>query len=151
MKPIYRLFAPITVAAILAGAAGVAFAASTTLSVDGGWVRWLPGNLPSAGYLAITNNGDKPVDLVSTSSPDYGMAMLHVTRTEGSTSKMEMVDKLTVPAHQKVTLEPGHYHLMLEQPTHKLAPGDTIKLELKFSNGDTIIAPMSVKPPSTTK
>ena len=135
----------------MATVASVAFAGSTTLTVDGAWVRWLPGTLPSAGYLSITNNGDKPVDLVGTSSPDYGMAMLHVTRSEGGTSKMEMVDKLTVPAHQKVTLEPGHYHLMLEQPTHKVSPGDTVKLELKFSNGDTVVTPLPVKPPSTTQ
>ena len=135
----------------IASVSTLACAASSTLSVDGGWVRWLPGNLPAAGYLTITNNGDKNVDLVETSSPDYGMAMLHVTVTEGSTSKMEMVDKLTVPAHQKVVFEPGHYHLMLEEPKHKLAPGDTIKLELKFSNGDTIVAPLPVKPASTTK
>lgn len=138
-------------AGMTATSASAAFAASSTLTVDGGWVRWLPGALPAAGYLTIMNNGDKPVDLVGTSSPDYGMAMLHVTRTEGSTSKMEMVDKLTVPAHQKVALEPGHYHLMLEQPTHKLAPGDTVKLELKFSNGDTVVAPLPVKPPSATQ
>jgi periplasmic copper chaperone A len=151
MKLKFRLVATLVAAGIAAASAPTAFAASSTLTVDGGWVRWLPGNLPAAGYLVITNNGDKPVDLVGTSSPDYGMAMLHVTRTEGSTSKMEMVDKLTVPAHQKVALEPGHYHLMLEQPTHKLAPGDSVKLELKFSNGDTVVAPLPVKPPSATQ
>ncbi|HTJ92952.1 MAG TPA: copper chaperone PCu(A)C [Pararobbsia sp.] len=151
MKPTSRLFATLSIVCAVAGACSAALAASPTLTVDGAWVRWLPGNLPSAGYLAITNNGDKPVDLVGTTSPDYGMAMLHVTRTEGSTSKMEMVDKLTVPAHQKVTLEPGHYHLMLEQPTRKLAPGDTVKIELKFSNGDTVVAPMPVKPASATQ
>ena len=136
---------------IAASGVSLAVAASSTLTVDAGWVRWLPNNLPAAGYLTITNNGDKPVDLVNTTSPDYGMAMLHETRSEGSTSKMEMVDKLTVPAHQQVKLEPGHYHLMLEQPKRKLAPGDTVKLELKFSNGETVVAPLPVKPPSATQ
>ncbi|RKP56434.1 copper chaperone PCu(A)C [Pararobbsia silviterrae] len=147
LRPFVRLAAAATSVCLTS----LAFAAPASVTVDGGWVRWLPGTLPAAGYLAITNTSDQPVDLVGTSSPDYGMTMLHVTRTEGSTSKMEMVDKLTVPAHQKVALEPGHYHLMLEQPTHKIAPGDTIRLELKFSNGETVVAPLPVKPPSATQ
>jgi copper(I)-binding protein len=136
---------------VLAGASTFALAASPTIVADGGWVRWLPSGLPAAGYLTITNNGDKPVALIGMSSPDYGMAMLHQSTTEGSTSKMIMVDKLTVPAHGKVQFTPGNYHVMLEQPKRPLAPGDNIQLQLKFSDGETVVAPMPIKPPGTTQ
>ncbi len=85
----------------------------SAIVVDGGWVRWLPGDLPAAAYLTLVNNGDKPVTLVGMSSPDYGMAMLHQTTNDGSTSKMIMVDKLAIPAHGKVQFSPGNYHVML--------------------------------------
>jgi len=126
-------------------------AAPATIAIEGGWVRWLPSALPAAGYMTIVNNGDKPVALVGMSSPDYGMAMLHQTTNDGSTSKMVMIDKLTIPAHGKVQFSPGNYHVMLEQPKHALAPGDSIQLQLKFSDGETVSAPLPVKPPGTTQ
>jgi periplasmic copper chaperone A len=136
---------------LFACASTLASAASPTIAVEGGWVRWLPSALPAAGYMTIVNNGDKPVALVGMTSPDYGMAMLHQTTNDGSTSKMIMIDKLTIPAHGKVQFSPGNYHVMLEQPKRALAPGDNIQLQLKFSDGETIVAPLPVRPPGTTQ
>jgi copper(I)-binding protein len=136
---------------LLACVGTLASAASSTITVDGGWVRWLPSELPAAGYMTITNTGDKPVALVGMTSPDYGMAMLHQTTNDGSTSKMIMIDKLTIPAHGKVQFSPGNYHVMLEQPKRTLAPGDHIQLQLKFSDGETVVAPLPIKPPGTTQ
>ncbi|WP_175104935.1 copper chaperone PCu(A)C [Pararobbsia alpina] len=136
---------------LLACAGTLASAAAPTIAISDGWVRWLPGELPAAGYLTITNNGDKPVTLVGMTSPDYGMAMLHQTTNEGSLSKMIMVDKLTIPAHGKVQFSPGNYHVMLEQPKRSLAPGANIQLQLKFSDGETVVAPLPIKPPGTTQ
>ncbi|MFM0737056.1 copper chaperone PCu(A)C [Paraburkholderia xenovorans] len=121
------------------------------ISVKDAWVRWLPGNLPAAGYVTLVNAGDKPVDLVDISSKDYGDAMLHQTVSSGSSQKMVMVDKLTVPAHGQVAIAPGGYHVMLEDAKHKIAPGDTVHLTLKFSDGETLDAPFAVKPPAQTK
>jgi copper(I)-binding protein len=87
-----------TTAALAAGA--------NAISVKDAWVRWLPNNLPAAGYVTLVNASDKPVDLVDISSNDYGGAMLHQTVSNGSTQKMVMVDKLTVPAHGQVAIAP---------------------------------------------
>jgi periplasmic copper chaperone A len=151
MTSISRLFSRMATGLVLAGFGTLALAQSPNVSIDKAWVRWLPSELPAAGYLTITNHGAQPVDLVGITSPDYGMAMLHQTTTEGSTAKMAMVAKLTVPAHGKVAFTPGNYHVMLEQPKHAIAPGDNIKLLLTFSDGETVIAPMAVKPPGTTE
>ncbi|MFC5428603.1 copper chaperone PCu(A)C [Paraburkholderia denitrificans] len=128
--------------------APAAHAADKAISVQNAWVRWLPGNLPAAGYLTLRNDGDKNVDLVDVDSDDYGSVMLHQTISNGSTQKMVMVDKLTVPAHGSVSVAPGGYHLMLEEPKHKIAPGDTVHIKLEFSNGATLDTPFAVKTPA---
>ncbi|WP_179404745.1 copper chaperone PCu(A)C [Burkholderia guangdongensis] len=132
-----------------APAPALAFAAGT-ITARHAWVRWLPNKLPAAGYVTLVNTGDKPVDLVDTDSPDYGMAMLHQSVSNGSTQTMVMVDKLTIPAHGQVAIAPGGYHFMLEQPQRTIQPGDTVHLRLKFSDGETLDTPFAVKRPSAT-
>ncbi|ACC70045.1 copper chaperone PCu(A)C [Paraburkholderia phymatum] len=121
------------------------------IAVQNAWVRWLPNNLPAAAYLTLANSSDKPIDLVDISSADYGSAMLHQTLSNGSTQKMVMVDKLTVPAHGQASIAPGGYHVMLEDAKHKVAPGDTVHLKLQFSDGETLDAPFVVKSPAAAK
>ncbi|HZZ12364.1 MAG TPA: copper chaperone PCu(A)C [Paraburkholderia sp.] len=134
------------------GFAAVAQAADAhAISAKDAWVRWLPNNLPAAGYVTLVNASDKPVDLVDISSNDYGDAMLHQTVSNGSSQKMVMVDKLTVPAHGQVAIAPGGYHVMLEDAKHKVAPGDTVHLTLKFSDGESLDTPFSVKSPAQTQ
>jgi hypothetical protein len=138
-----------TAATLFAGTAHAAGAQAIT--TQDAWVRWLPNNLPAGGYVTLVNAGDKPIDLIDVSSDDYGSAMLHQTVSNGSTQKMVMADKLTVPAHGQAKIAPGGYHVMLEEPKHKIAPGDTVHLKLKFSDGETLDTPFAVKSPSQTK
>jgi copper(I)-binding protein len=112
------------------------------------WVRWLPNNLPAAGYVTLVNSSDKPIDLTDISSDDYQGTMLHQTVANGSTQQMVMVDKLTVPAHGQVAIAPGGYHIMLEHAQHKVAPGDTVHLKLQFSDGETLDTAFAVKSPA---
>lgn len=134
------------------GVAPGAYAAGpAAITAKDAWVRWLPDALPAAGYVTLVNAGDKPLDLVDVSSDDYGSAMLHQTVSNGSTQKMVMVDKLTVPAHGQTTIAPGGYHVMLEEAKHKIAPGDTVHLKLTFSDGETLNTPFAVKSPAQTK
>ncbi|SDD55833.1 copper chaperone PCu(A)C [Paraburkholderia lycopersici] len=122
--------------------------AAGALSAQDAWVRWLPNDLPAAGYVTLKNEGDQPVNLVGVSSDAYGMVMLHQTVSNGSTQKMVMVDKATVPAHGTLAIAPGGYHLMLEKAKHKIAPGDTVNVKLQFSDGETLETPFAVKSPS---
>lgn len=148
-----KTFASLSCALALSfGIAAAARAAGpNAISVKDAWVRWLPNNLPAAGYATLVNASDKPVDLVDISSNDYGDAMLHQTVSNGSSQKMVMVDKLTVPAHGQASIAPGGYHVMLEDAKHKVAPGDTVHLKLKFSDGETLDAPFAVKSPAAAK
>ncbi|RQH09620.1 copper chaperone PCu(A)C [Paraburkholderia dinghuensis] len=123
-------------------------AADAAISTQNAWVRWLPNNLPAGGYVTLKNEGDRNVDLVDVSSDDYGSVMMHQTVSNGSTQKMVMVDKVTVPAHGSVSFAPGGYHLMLEEAKHKIAPGDTVHVKLHLSDGETLDTPFTVKSPA---
>jgi len=125
-------------------------AGSHAVTAQNAWVRWLPNDLPAAAYVTLVNASDKPIELTGVSSPDYGSTMLHQTVSNGSTQKMMMVDKLTVPARGTVSIAPGGYHVMLEDAKHAIKPGDTVHLKLQFSDGETLDAPFAVKPPSQT-
>ncbi|CAB3749071.1 hypothetical protein LMG29739_00690 [Paraburkholderia solisilvae] len=133
-----------------AGTPALAAGAGEAITVKNAWVRWLPNDLPAAGYVTLANSSDKPIDLVDVSSADYGSAMLHQTVSSGSTQKMVMVDKLTVPAHGEAQISPGGYHVMLEDAKHKIAPGDTVHLKLHFSDGETVDTAFPVKSPAQT-
>ncbi|WP_206951606.1 copper chaperone PCu(A)C [Trinickia acidisoli] len=141
-------------AAMLLGACALmsplaAAASDHAITATNAWVRWLPSNLPAAGYVTLTNSSGKNIDLTEITSPDYGSAMLHRTVSNGSTTNMIMVDKATVPAHGSLAIAPTGYHIMLEAPTRKIAPGATVHLKLKFSDGETLDTPFAVKPPGT--
>src|SRR6202022_4967717 len=90
-------------------------AGAQAISVQNAWVRWLPNDLPAAGFVPLANASDKPIDLVGVSSADYGEAMLHQTVSNGSTQKMVMAEKATVPPHGNPSIPPGGYHFMLRQ------------------------------------
>lgn len=143
------LAALLCVSALVAARADAAGAHAITAT--NAWVRWLPNQLPAAGYVTLDNTSDKDIDLTGVSSADYGSAMLHQTVQNGSTTNMVMVHKATVPAHGSLTIAPVGYHIMLEKPTHKIAPGDTVHLKLQFSDGETLETPFTVKSPGTAK
>ena len=67
-------------ACLLAAPAIVATAATPAVRVEQAWIRWLPANLPVAGYATIVNDGDGMQRLTEVSSPDYGSVMLHRSR-----------------------------------------------------------------------
>lgn len=131
------------IAALLASASALA----ADLRITDSWVRWIPGGAPSGGYFTVHNDSAVPVELVGARSPDYGMAMLHRTTTEGSMSRMVDVDKVTVPAHGELRFAPGGYHLMLMRPGPNVKVGGEVTVELRFSGGRTLNARFPVRGP----
>ena len=114
------------------------------------WVRWMPANLPAAGYVTLVNPSKEDVVLAGVSSPDYAAVMLHesYTAADGSAG-MRMVDRLTIPAGGRVALAPGGYHLMLMDARHRIEPGDTVVIELAFADGRHVSVRFPVKPANT--
>jgi len=138
MKPLLPL-----AAAVLFATANAALAAP---QVSKAWIRWLPGDLPAAGYATITNPGDKPVRLTGADSPAYSGAMLHRSTRDNGVEHMHMVKAIPVPAHGSVSLAPGGYHLMLMHAKRPIKPGDTVRVNLHFDDGDTQVVQFPVRP-----
>ncbi|CAE6722430.1 MULTISPECIES: copper chaperone PCu(A)C [Paraburkholderia] len=146
MKTTRKLLLP----ALLCGSSIQAFAgAAAAVSVSDCWIRALPGDLPSGGYFKASNTGDQPVNLTGISTDAFGMAMLHQTQSQGSTSSMAMVHQVAVPAHGSLVFAPGNYHVMLEHPKQPLKIGTTIPLAFSFSDGEKVTASCAVKSAST--
>jgi copper(I)-binding protein len=132
--------------AALASPALAARRAPPELSVSHAWIRWLPAGLPAAGYLQLSNRGDKPVELVNADSPGYySSVMLHRTVSKGGVSRMEEVERVAVPAHGDVRLAPGGYHIMLLNPKRTIKPGMHVPITLRFADGRDLTASFVVR------
>ena len=136
--------------AVASASAAAPSAASAPVDPVNPWVRWMPANLPAAGYVTLVNPAKADVVLVGVSSPDYAEVMLHesYTASDGSAG-MRMVDRLTIPAGGRVALAPGGYHLMLMDARHRIEPGDTVVIELAFADGRHVSVRFPVKPANT--
>ncbi|HKJ70354.1 MAG TPA: copper chaperone PCu(A)C [Gammaproteobacteria bacterium] len=116
------------------------------LDISHAWIRLIPGGGPSAAYLTLSNRGDAPVALVGAECAAYGKVMLHRSTESGGTSRMEHVDRLSVPPGGTRKLAPGGYHLMLMQPKDPPQVGDELAVTLHFADGTTLSVPFSVQP-----
>jgi len=104
-----------------------------------------PGARTAAAYLSIDNRGAANDELLGVTS-SIGSASVHETSMEGGVMRMRSVDRLAVPAHGKVTLQPGGYHLMLEELEHPLRAGDKVSLRLTFEKAGTVEVVADVVP-----
>jgi copper(I)-binding protein len=138
-------------AVLFALAAGLALATSASaadLRLSEAWVRLIAGGAPAAGYFTLHNDGPVDLRLEGASSPDFGMAEMHRTMTDGGRTTMEPVDSAVVPAHGTLAFAPGGYHLMLMHPKPGLKPGDQATVALKLSGGRTLTAAFPVRGPA---
>jgi copper(I)-binding protein len=143
---------------LAAGVAALAFTVVPAFAAGGApavqakdaWIRWLPGKLPAAGYVSLSNYGDKPVVLDGAASADYGSAALHETRNKGGVSEMVHVDKITIPAHGTLAFKPGGYHIMLMRAKKPIKPGDKVPVTLLFAGGDKLMVNFEVRNPDAS-
>jgi copper(I)-binding protein len=124
---------------VLALAAGIVavYAGPPPVSITQARVRWLPGDLPMAGYFRITSHADSPLYLVGASSPAFAAVMMHRSVEKGGVSYMEPVERLTLNPAQSVDFAPGGYHLMLMQHRQEVHAGQEVPVTLRFSDGET--------------
>lgn len=137
-------------ASLLAASTTALAAAPPGVHVEHAWIRWLPANLPAAGYAVLVNAGAGPVNLVGASSPAYASVTLHHSRLAQGDSTMVAVQQISVPAHGSVKLAPGGYHLMLMHATRAVKPGDTVPMTLRFAGGGVLRADFSVLPANSS-
>jgi copper(I)-binding protein len=93
----------------------------------------------AAAYLTVTNSG--PADrLISISTPAFRSAMLNRYDTDpnGGQTMVATSSGAVVPAHGRLVLMPGSYHVMLRKPLHPVRQGTTARLTLRFAKAGVV-------------
>jgi copper(I)-binding protein len=136
---------------ILTGIASHGAQPAFDIRIADAWIRWLPADLPGAGYLTLTNAGSVEQVLVGANSPDYGEISLHRTRATQGMNEMVRVDSIKLAPSVPVNFAQAGYHFMLMRPRHPPRPGEQISITLRFSRGQSITVPFEVRAGSSTQ
>jgi copper(I)-binding protein len=95
---------------------------------------------PSAAYMTIENRGSHAIRLSAAATDAAGTVEIHETQMDGGVMRMRpLADGLEVPAGESVVLEPGGYHIMLQNLPRDLLPGEAIALTLVFESGAELV------------
>ena len=94
----------------------------------------------AAAYFTVTNAGPTADRLESVRASDFRSATLHrYQATASGADRMILVpDGAVVPAHGRLTLTPGSYHLMLRKPAERVRLGQVEHLELRFAHAGAV-------------
>ena len=120
--------------------------AQPSIEIDSAYIRELPPAVTnSAVYMSLINHGSHNVSLLGISSEAADSIMIHRSVMENGMMSMEHIMALEIPAGETVRLEPGGVHIMLTGVKRPLRAGDSVRLNLNFSNGLvlTVTAPVS--------
>ena len=123
---------------------------SAEITIEDYWARVTPSGSGSV-YMKIINSSNEDDRLLSASSDQAGMVMIHRSIRDGDISKMIHVhDGVFVPKKSSVKLRPGDYHLMLMNINEDLSLGDKITVTLNFEKNNSItINPIAkLRPPN---
>jgi len=139
-----------TLLPLIAGfAAGTCWLASaqaeSTVQIENPYARAVaPGQANSAAYMVLNNTSAKEEILLEVKSSIAHKAELHTHRMEDGMMKMSEIEKIAIPAGERVTLQPGGLHIMLIGLNHQLIAGEQIPLTLIYENGEqqAIMAPV---------
>lgn len=129
----------------LAGAPAYATDSHNSIRVSDAWIRWLPVNAPSGGFMNLTNDSNLSLVLDGVTSTTFASSSIHQTQEMNGTTRMMPVNAVTVAPKSAVRFQPGSYHLMLMQPSHPLQPGDHIPITLHFANGQSLEVSFEVR------
>lgn len=99
----------------------------------------------SAAFMKIKNSSDKPIYLLSATSDVSKITELHTHEMKNGMMSMHQVEKIEVPAKGEVALKPMGYHIMLIDLNKSIKDGESINLDLKFSDGENIKVVTPVK------
>ncbi len=99
------------------------------------YVRAVPPGAPAtAAFMGLKSDSDD-VALVKASSDVARSVELHTHIHDNGVMRMRPVDKIELKKGETVTLQPGGLHVMLIGLTRPVKPGDSVAIELLFSDG----------------
>ncbi len=109
---------------------------SVEVDISDAWISEAPPTVSVlAGYANIHNASDKPITLLTISSPNFSKIEIHRSVLNGDMVSMEKQESLKIAVNKTIKLSPGDLHLMLFDPVKPLHSGDTATLNFSFSDG----------------
>jgi copper(I)-binding protein len=112
------------------------------------WARPTPeGTTISAGYVKITNTGDKPDTLLGASTPAANSAELHESAmtADGVMTMRQLENGLEIKPGETVELKPAGAHIMILGVKQPLKEGQTIPVTLTFKTAGAVEVPFAIK------
>ena len=110
-----------------------------TLRVSNPFARATPPGAKVAGaFMTIKNVGPDADRLVSVSSPAAGLVEIHEMAMEGGMMKMRALKGIDLKPGATVELQPGGYHVMLEDLKQPLKQGEQIPVQLTFEKAGVL-------------
>lgn len=109
------------------------------------WVRTPPSSgANSAGYMLLRNKTATPLTVVAVSADAYANVTIHESRLLDGVWKMLPVAQLPIAAGAEISLEPGGFHLMLQDSLRSIESGEQISIVLHLADGRLVTVPALV-------
>lgn len=133
----------------LAGALGLALSGCAAgegsdprqpVKVRDAWSRPAAIGTTGVAYVTLENTDTADVHLMRVISPVAARAELHETMEHRGMTHMQPRPDVLVAYGATVAMRPGALHVMLTGLERVLAPGDTVPLSLRFSDGRAVRA-----------
>ena len=108
------------------------------IKVENAWVRaTVPQQQATGAFMKLTSS--ETVKLVAITTTIAKTNEIHEMKMEGNVMKMRAhPNGLDIPANTPVELKSGGYHLMIMELEKTIKAGDTVPLQLEFTNAKGI-------------
>ena len=104
-----------------------------------------PGAKVAGAFMTIKNQGTETDRLVSASSPVAGLVEIHEMAMDGGMMKMRALKGIDLKPGATVELQPGGYHVMLEDLRQPLKQGDQVPVKLTFEKAGVLDIKVNVE------
>ena len=104
-----------------------------------------PGAKVAGAFMTIKNVGTDADRLVSASSPIAGLVEIHEMAMDGGMMKMRALKGIDLKPGATVELQPGGYHVMLEDLKQPLKQGDQVPVQLTFEKAGVLDIKVTVE------
>lgn len=102
-----------------------------------------PGQDEGVAYVTLKNTSNHSLTLLQIEC-DQGEAMIHQTIIQNGIAQMDMLSEITLPANDRLTMEPGGRHIMIDEPKKLLKIGDKLTITFDFKGYDPLIVMVPV-------
>ncbi len=141
-----KAFLAVSAAFLLSGMASAHEYRAGELHIDHPWSRAMPPVSPTgAAYLIIENQGSRADRLLGAETPAAAYTELHEHVHADGLMKMQQIEQVVVEPGQRISFEPGGYHIMLFNLQQPLVAGERFPLTLRFEHAGEIEVEVAVE------